>query len=97
MLNQGTHPLAGTVPRSGDPDTDERLARGLLGSAKERQEHRVVVNAVEAGLTGVCDRLDVPAADNVHWDRIKTYHVKIDRLLTGIPEVTAKWRETFNV
>ncbi|HEY6234347.1 MAG TPA: extracellular solute-binding protein [Candidatus Elarobacter sp.] len=42
-------------------------------------------------------RLDVPAADNIHWDKLKTYHVKIDRLLTGIPEVTAKWRETFNV
>ena len=60
-----SHPLAGTVPRSGDPDTDERLARGLLGSAKEREEHRVVVEAVEAGLAGVCDRLDVPAAPSI--------------------------------
>jgi menaquinone-specific isochorismate synthase len=60
-----SHPLAGTVPRSGDPDTDERLARGLLGSAKEREEHRVVVEAVEAGLTGVCDRLDVPSAPSI--------------------------------
>ncbi|GAC1585890.1 MAG: extracellular solute-binding protein [Candidatus Elarobacter sp.] len=42
-------------------------------------------------------RPDVPAADNVRYDKIKTYHVKIERLLTGIPEVIAKWRETFNV
>ncbi len=31
-----SHPLAGTVPRSGDPETDERLARSLLASPKDR-------------------------------------------------------------
>ena len=45
-----SHPLAGTVPRSGDPDADAELAAGLLGSAKERHEHRVVVDAVAAVL-----------------------------------------------
>jgi iron(III) transport system substrate-binding protein len=42
-------------------------------------------------------RLDVPPATGIRLDRMRTYHVKIDRLLGGIPEVTAKWRETFNV
>jgi len=42
-------------------------------------------------------RLDVAPATGVRVDRIRTYHVKIERLLVGIPEVTAKWRETFNV
>jgi iron(III) transport system substrate-binding protein len=42
-------------------------------------------------------RLDVPSPTGVRIDRMRTYHVKIDRLLTGIPEVIAKWRETFNV
>ena len=42
-------------------------------------------------------RSDVAAADNIHLDRIKTYRVKLDRLGTGVPEVVAKWRETFNV
>ena len=42
-------------------------------------------------------RLDVPPATGIRIDRMRTYHVKIDRLLVGIPEVTAKWRETFNV
>jgi hypothetical protein len=42
-------------------------------------------------------RLDVPSPTGIRLDRMQTYHVKIDRLLTGIPEVTAKWRETFNV
>jgi iron(III) transport system substrate-binding protein len=42
-------------------------------------------------------RLDVPPPTGVRIDRMKYYHVKIDRLLTGIPEAIAKWRETFNV
>lgn len=42
-------------------------------------------------------RLDVPPPTGIRLDHMKTYHVKIERLLTGIPEVTAKWRETFNV
>jgi len=42
-------------------------------------------------------RLDVPSPTGVRIDRMRTYHVKIERLLGGIPEVTAKWRETFNV
>jgi menaquinone-specific isochorismate synthase len=60
-----SHPLAGTVPRSGDPDTDERLARGLLASAKDRAEHRVVVDAVAGALAGICDRLEVPPAPSI--------------------------------
>lgn len=42
-------------------------------------------------------RLDVPSTTGIRIDRMRTYHVKIDRLLTGIPEAIAKWRETFNV
>ncbi|GAC1545369.1 MAG: extracellular solute-binding protein [Vulcanimicrobiaceae bacterium] len=42
-------------------------------------------------------RTDVPAAGNVHFDRLKLYRTKVDRLSTGIPEVVAKWRETFGV
>ncbi|HTD34716.1 MAG TPA: extracellular solute-binding protein, partial [Candidatus Elarobacter sp.] len=42
-------------------------------------------------------RLDVPPPTGVRIDRMRYYHVKIDRLLTGIPEAIAKWRETFNV
>ena len=42
-------------------------------------------------------RLDVPSTTGIRIDRMRTYHVKIERLLNGIPEVIAKWRETFNV
>jgi menaquinone-specific isochorismate synthase len=59
-LDVRSHPLAGTVPRSGDPDADAKLAAGLLGSAKDRHEHRVVVDAVASVLEPLCTRLDVP-------------------------------------
>ena len=40
------HPLAGTVARSGDPEEDERLAKRLFASPKERSEHGIVVTAI---------------------------------------------------
>ena len=55
-----SHPLAGTVPRSGDPEVDARLAAGLLASAKDRHEHRVVIEAVSAALGPACRELVVP-------------------------------------
>jgi menaquinone-specific isochorismate synthase len=53
-------PLAGTIARSGDPETDERLARELLHSPKDRHEHGLVVDAVASALAPCCERLDVP-------------------------------------
>lgn len=42
-------------------------------------------------------RTDVAAANGAHLDKIRWYRNKVQRLSTGIPEVVAKWRETFNV
>jgi menaquinone-specific isochorismate synthase len=55
-----SQPLAGTVARSGDPEQDRHLAAGLLASAKERAEHRIVVDAIAAALAPYCDHLDAP-------------------------------------
>ena len=55
-----SHPLAGTVARSGDPAADAALTGRLLGSAKEREEHRLVVDVVAEALRPVCRALDVP-------------------------------------
>lgn len=59
------HPLAGTVARSGDPDTDATLAGLLLASHKEREEHALVVEAVADALRRHCDSLEVPAEPSV--------------------------------
>ncbi len=45
--------LAGTAPRGDNPDSDERLATGLLASAKNRSEHRFVVDGITEALTGL--------------------------------------------
>lgn len=42
-------------------------------------------------------RTDVPSANGVKLEKIRWTRNKVDRLASGIPEVVAKWRETFNV
>jgi menaquinone-specific isochorismate synthase len=60
-----SHPLAGTVARSGEVEADNRLIEAMLASDKERHEHRLVVDAVAAGLAPVCDRLEVPEVPSI--------------------------------
>jgi menaquinone-specific isochorismate synthase len=60
-----SHPLAGTVARSGDPATDDSLTAALLASAKDTAEHRVVVQAVVDALSQVCAEMDVPPAPSI--------------------------------
>ena len=45
--------LAGTAPRSEDPEADERYATRLLASAKNRSEHRFVVDGIIDALSGL--------------------------------------------
>ena len=51
------NPLAGSAPRSGDPDEDRANAEALGSSAKDRQEHAIVVEAVFAALQPLCTEL----------------------------------------
>lgn len=55
------NPLAGSKPREQDQDADRAAGASLLASAKDRDEHRVVVDAVAEGLRPFCRTLDVPA------------------------------------
>lgn len=60
-----SHPLAGTRPRSGDPEVDGELARGLLASDKDRREHAAVVDMIAEALRPFCSSLDVPAVPSI--------------------------------
>lgn len=51
-------PFAGTTPRSGDPDTDERAAAELLASEKNQLEHRIVIDTIHDTLLPWCSYLD---------------------------------------
>jgi isochorismate synthase len=55
------NPLAGSIPRDPDPARDRAAGESLLASAKDRDEHRVVVEAVAEALRPFCRTLDVPA------------------------------------
>jgi menaquinone-specific isochorismate synthase len=64
-LNVRSHPLAGTIPRSGDPHSDQALADSLLASPKDRAEHEWVVRDVVDGLGPWCESLEVPATPSI--------------------------------
>ncbi|RBY75043.1 isochorismate synthase [Geodermatophilus sp. TF02-6] len=51
--------LAGTAPRGAGAD-DERLAAGLLGSAKDRAEHALAVDSLVGALAPYCTTLNAP-------------------------------------
>lgn len=68
-----SHPLAGTTPRTGDPEIDAELGRALVDSVKDQIEHRVVIDVVHDTLLPYCSYLDwepepslVPVANVQH-------------------------------
>ena len=61
-----SNPLAGSAPRSGDPEEDRANAEALIGSAKDREEHAIVVDAVAETLQPFCGDLT--------WDREPVLH-----------------------
>jgi menaquinone-specific isochorismate synthase len=64
-LDVMSHPLAGTVARSGDDGTDRALLDALMSSAKDRHEHKLVVDAIASQLRPLCTELEVPAGPSV--------------------------------
>jgi isochorismate synthase len=54
------NPLAGSAARTGDSTEDTRRAAALLASAKDRQEHAIVVASVRDALSPLCSRVTVP-------------------------------------
>jgi menaquinone-specific isochorismate synthase len=60
-----SRPLAGTTPRTGDPETDKQLADELMSSTKNQVEHRVVVDMVHDTLLSYCSYLDWEAEPSI--------------------------------
>jgi isochorismate synthase len=56
-----SQPLAGTAPRSPDPEEDARRGEALAASTKDHREHALVVERVAERLAPYCTSLDVPA------------------------------------
>ncbi|GAA4918337.1 isochorismate synthase [Actinomycetospora succinea] len=60
-----SHPLAGTAPRSPDPEEDARRGEVLARSTKDLREHALVVDRVAERLEPFCTSLEVPSAPSV--------------------------------
>jgi menaquinone-specific isochorismate synthase len=58
-------PLAGTVRLTGDTHSDAIAVARMVESSKENLEHRLVVEAVVAGLAVHCGHIEVPAEPEV--------------------------------
>lgn len=52
-----SNPLAGSAPRSGDPEEDREHAQALVDSPKDREEHAIVVDAMVNVLRTFCEEL----------------------------------------
>ncbi len=61
-----SHPLAGSARRSADPVADAAAARALLGSAKDHDEHRYVVEAIVEALAPFCRDIQAPERPELH-------------------------------
>lgn len=67
-----SHPMAGTVRRSPDPEVDAGLVASLLASTKDRIEHQITIDRVHETLLPYCSYLDaepepsVTTLTNVH-------------------------------
>jgi menaquinone-specific isochorismate synthase len=57
--------LAGTRRRGRTSAEDRDLARDLFASDKEQREHRLVLERVRAGLTGLCSRVSAEPAPRI--------------------------------
>ncbi len=69
--------LAGTAPRGRDPAEDRALARALLESKKEQEEHAVVVRAVREALEPLCKTLELDEAPRLRrLHRIQHLHTR---------------------
>lgn len=65
-----SQPMAGTVARGATPAEDDRLAVGLRRSAKEAEEHGLLVQAVIEALAPAC--VEVPSAAPAEVVRLAT-------------------------
>lgn len=73
-----TMALAGSARRGATPDEDAGFGRGLLESAKDRQEHQIVVDAVRARLAPLTSQLTVGTTGLLRLQNIQHLHTPID-------------------
>ncbi len=80
------HPLAGTLPRSNDPNRDSDLAAQLLASAKNRWEHRITIDWLLDTLLPFCSYVDAePEPSLVSLANVHHLGTKVEGRLSSPP------------
>ena len=88
-----SHPLAGTIGRSGDLATDEALIAGLLASPKERREHAYVIEGLRRTLGPLCESLDIPDKPTVlELRNVSHLATRLTGVLSAVPDGPAGTR-----
>ncbi len=67
-----SHPFAGTAPRGADEAADDELGQKLMASAKNRREHRYVIEDIADRLRPLTASLDAPGTPTLR--RMPDYH-----------------------
>ena len=75
-------PLAGSIPRSPEPDEDMRRADALMVSDKDRREHAFVVDAIVEALTPFCRTITTPEPELMATPAVWHLATRISALLT---------------
>ena len=75
-----TMALAGSAPRGATEQEDQQLGMELLHSAKNQQEHAIVVNMVRNALAHLCSTVQV--ADQSHLLKLRNIQ-HLETLITG--------------
>jgi anthranilate synthase component 1 len=91
LLIQGgkavVHPIAGTFKRTGDEQTDQRMADELLRDPKENAEHVMLVDLARNDLSRICDEVSV-----VHYRQVQYY----SHVIHLVSEVRGRVKEGTN-
>lgn len=92
-----TAALAGSTARGASAAEDEALARALLQSPKERQEHALVVRMLRETLAPVCRGLEIaPEPRLLRLRNVQHLHTPIHGVVDGVmlPQLVARLHPT---
>lgn len=81
------HPIAGTFKRTGDDETDQRMAEQLLKDAKENAEHVMLVDLARNDLSRACTDVEVS-----HYRQVQYY----SHVIHLVSEVVGKVPSGYN-
>ena len=84
-----TRPIAGTRPRSSDPEVDTRLSAELFANAKERAEHVMLIDLERNDLGRVCEAGSVEVDEMMVLESYAHVHHIVSNVRGRLrPEVT---------